>query len=224
MGYTQEQLDRQKTQDRDYLKRLKAIRKATGLNQEEFYFRYFKCLEGNINSRTAAQGKMKEIENGYEHASPAMLKIYAKLGNCTLDELVCGERKEKKKEAPKEISCADFIEIIDRLRRIGAIELELSHKDRPMRWGNINVQPKDSLPEQLPVESVSIWIENAPLSFELKEYLQVVSIENAATISRDVSDQLLMLWFENLKKRNNTITEGHSVTDARQDAYIMGHR
>lgn len=206
----------------EYLERIISIRKNTGLNQEQFFFKYLKDAKKSVKTGSSAQNYMKKIENGSEQLTVPELMVYAELGNCSLDQLVYGDSGNDRQ--PKDISCADIIRVIDKLRKIGAIELELSQKDRPMRWGSINAQPEETLPKELPVESVSIWIENAPLSFELKEYLQVVSIENAATISRDVSEQLLKLWFESLKKRNNTITEGHSVTDARQDAYIMGHR
>lgn len=223
MGYTKEQLERARTQDQEYLDRLKAIRKATGLNQEDFYLRYFKELENSINSKSAAQGKMKEIENGYEHASPAMLKIYAELGNCTLDELVYGESKKADNELPKVMRCADFIGIIDMLRKEGAIELELSQKSRKVYWGKDGLYQE--LPKELPVESVSIWIENSRLSFELKEYMQVISTEKINTLSPYVSEKLLKLWFDDMQKRNNTISgtkEGVSVTHDRQNAFRFG--
>ena len=210
-------------QDQEYFDRLVSIRKRTGLNQEQFFLKYLKDVKKGIKKDASAQDFMKKIENGKEQLTVPMLKIYAELGNCTLDELVYGESEKKNETAPEVISCADFIEMIDVLRKEGAIELELSRHDRKVYWGAD--QPDQELPKELPVESVSIWIENSQLSFELKEYMQIASTEKISTLNHGLSDKLLRLWLEDMKKRKNTITgtkEGHSVTDLEQDKYRFG--
>lgn len=90
-----------------------------------------------------------------------------------------------------------------------------------MYWGELG--RNYDLPSEIPVESVSIWVESGALSFELKEYLQVISNENSATIRKEVAEKLFQLWLNDLKGRNNTIRNiqgGDTVTALKQDSYL----
>ena len=75
--------------DTELLEKLREIRKKTGLSQEKFYTEHLSdVVKADRNTDSAKQGFMRDLENDYKPITPAILKRYAEIAKCSVDDLL----------------------------------------------------------------------------------------------------------------------------------------
>ena len=102
--------------NRVLLEKIIRIRKGTELNQESFCKKYLAPLIPNeLNKGSSLQSFMTKLENGYILFPACFLPVYAKVGRCSIEELLDGNASDCNLSIADALTYSDALHILDAL-------------------------------------------------------------------------------------------------------------